>query len=69
MPLADLGLIIIDECHRSLAPSYTKLFALYPFAVVVGLTAMAICQGLVVLVSARMRSATADSDSSTEAHP
>lgn len=31
--------IVIDECHRSLAPSYTRLFALYPFAVVVGLTA------------------------------
>ena len=36
---------------------------------VVGLTAMAICQGLVVLVSSRMRSATAGDEPSNEVHP
>jgi superfamily II DNA or RNA helicase len=36
-PRADV--IFFDEAHRSLAPSYQKLLALYPDAILVGLTA------------------------------
>lgn len=36
-PLADI--IFIDECHRSLADSYAELFAHYPNALFIGLTA------------------------------
>jgi superfamily II DNA or RNA helicase len=39
MPLPHADVIIIDECHRSLAPTYLKLIKSYPHAVVIGLTA------------------------------
>lgn len=38
-PPADIKVIIIDECHLSLANSYTSLVAKYPDAIVIGLTA------------------------------
>jgi superfamily II DNA or RNA helicase len=39
MPLPQADVIIIDECHRSLAPTYIKIIESYPDAVVLGLTA------------------------------
>lgn len=39
LPLPHADVIIIDECHRSLAPTYLKLLDAYPNAVVIGLTA------------------------------
>lgn len=39
MPLPYSDVIIIDECHRSLAPTYLKLIKAYPNAIVIGLTA------------------------------
>lgn len=38
-PIEDVGLIIVDECHRALASSYQKLMEMYPNAYIVGLTA------------------------------
>lgn len=35
----NIGLIIVDECHRSAANSYVKLIAKYPEAYIVGVTA------------------------------
>lgn len=32
-------IIIVDECHRSVSPSYLEVFADYPDAIVIGLTA------------------------------
>lgn len=37
--LGDFDLIIIDEAHRALSPSYRALVAAYPDAVILGLTA------------------------------
>lgn len=39
LPLPHADVLIVDECHRSLAPTYLKIFDLYPEAVVLGLTA------------------------------
>jgi superfamily II DNA or RNA helicase len=39
LPLPHADIIVIDECHRSLAPTYLKLIALYPDALVLGLSA------------------------------
>lgn len=39
MPLPNSDVIIIDECHRSLAPTYLKLIDHYSDRVVIGLTA------------------------------
>ena len=39
LPLPYSDVIIIDECHRSLAPTYIKIIESYPNAVVIGLTA------------------------------
>lgn len=39
LPLPRADVIIIDEAHRSLAPTYLKILDLYPEAVVLGLTA------------------------------
>jgi len=41
-PPADI--VFVDECHRSAANSYRKLLALYPDAVIIGLTATP-CRG------------------------
>ena len=35
----DADLIIVDECHRSVSASYTKILECYPNAIVIGLTA------------------------------
>lgn len=42
MPATDL--IVLDECHRSLAKTYTNLIELFPEAVTIGLTATP-CRG------------------------
>lgn len=39
LPLPPADLIIIDECHRSLAPTYLELMKEYPKAAIIGLTA------------------------------
>jgi superfamily II DNA or RNA helicase len=39
LPLPRADVLIVDECHRSLAPTYLKIFDLYPKAMVLGLTA------------------------------
>lgn len=39
MDLPDADLVIIDEAHRSLSPTYVRLIKEYPEALVVGLTA------------------------------
>lgn len=39
LPLPNADILIVDEAHRSLAPTYLELFDLYPNAVVLGLTA------------------------------
>jgi superfamily II DNA or RNA helicase len=39
LPLPRADVIIVDEAHRSLAPTYLKIFDLYPEAMVLGLTA------------------------------
>lgn len=39
LPLPRADVIMVDECHRSLAPTYLKIFDLYPEAMVLGLTA------------------------------
>ncbi len=39
LPLPRADVIVIDEAHRSLAPTYLKVIELYPEAVVLGLTA------------------------------
>lgn len=44
LPLPECDLIILDECHRSLAPTYLKLIEAYPNAFVLGLTATP-CRG------------------------
>ena len=38
-PLENVGLVIIDECHRAKASSYQKLIELYPDAYIIGITA------------------------------
>lgn len=39
LPLPHADVIVLDEAHRSLAPTYLKILDLYPKAVVLGLTA------------------------------
>lgn len=39
MPLPDADVVIIDEAHRSLAPTYMQLMDEYPQAAIIGLTA------------------------------
>lgn len=41
---ADAALIIVDEAHRSMAPSYQRLIAAHPDAVTLGLTATPVRQ-------------------------
>ena len=38
-PVEDVGLIIVDECHRALASSYQKMMEKYPNAYIIGWTA------------------------------
>lgn len=38
-PVEDVGLIIVDECHRALASSYQKMMDKYPDAYIIGITA------------------------------
>lgn len=39
LPLRDVGLVVLDECHRSLSPGWLKVISHYPEAKRVGLTA------------------------------
>lgn len=39
LPFPHADIIIIDECHRSLAPTYLKIIEAYPYAIIIGLTA------------------------------
>lgn len=39
MPLPGAAVVIVDECHRSLAETYLKLFEAYRNAIIIGLTA------------------------------
>jgi superfamily II DNA or RNA helicase len=44
MPLPAANVLILDECHRTLAPTYKQIIAEYPNAILLGLTATP-CRG------------------------
>src|SRR5262245_29916967 len=44
MPLPPRGMLVIDECHHAVAPTYRKVINAYPDAMVLGVTATP-CRG------------------------